>query len=84
MIKDPEFYKSNVQSLIGLGPIARITKSAPTLEIGLQIIVLLAPLLEMIGVYDIDPYLRDIVAPFCGLFTETCALVVGFIPTSTI
>jgi hypothetical protein len=56
MIRQPEFFKKNVNLFIGLGPIVKITKLAPFNKIIIGSVYKYGSIQEEIGIYDSDYY----------------------------
>lgn len=84
MIKDPDYYKKNINSYIALSPISRITKVAPNIMNGVLFFVHFGGILEMLQVYDPTYYIQKFLVYFCGFQIDICKIGVGFFVTDKV
>ena len=52
MATDPKYYEKNVNLMVALGPIAKLTKPSGLESMMMTLIDILAPVLNDFGIYD--------------------------------
>lgn len=67
-----------------MSPITRVTQVAPLVEFTVRNIQNFGDVQEMFGIYNIEFYIQKFLMFFCGFFTETCEIGIGFFVSETI
>ena len=52
MVRQPELYKENVNSVVMFGPLAHVSKISPFYHVWIPLAVWTNPFLEMVGIFD--------------------------------
>ena len=84
MATNPKYYSENVNLMIGLGPIAKLSKPSRMEIFVMELIEILEPILLRFGVYDFMS-VKQTKLPLqniCGYFTGVCEFFVHFVCTT--